>query len=248
MLFWLHRKAAKLDVNKWPVGGARLETIGNVIYGFLMGSVNFVVIVESIRSLVTREGHATFHLASIITVGAALTVKFALFLYCFSLRKKSSQVLVLWQDHRNDLIINGFGILMSTGGSKLKWYLDPLGAIIIAFGVIISWSRTVHREFELLAGKSAPHTFLQLIVYKAATFSADIIKLDTVRAYHSGPDYFVEVDIVMDGDTPLWKAHDISQQLQDKIEDLPNVERAFVHVDHEWTHVPEHRKAPRQSL
>jgi len=48
----------------------------------------------------------------------------------------------------------------------------------------------------------------------------------------------VEVDIVMDGNTPLWKAHDVSQQLQDKLEVLPNVERAFVHVDHEWTHVP----------
>lgn len=42
----------------------------------------------------------------------------------------------------------------------------------------------------------------------------------------------------MDADTPLWKAHDISQQLQDKIEVLPNVERAFVHVDHETTHTP----------
>jgi hypothetical protein len=42
----------------------------------------------------------------------------------------------------------------------------------------------------------------------------------------------------MDANTPLWKAHDISQQLQDKIELLPNVERAFVHVDHESTHVP----------
>lgn len=51
-------------------------------------------------------------------------------------------------------------------------------------------------------------------------------------------DYFVEVDIVMDARTPLWKAHDISQQLQDKIEVLPNVERAFVHVDHETTHPP----------
>lgn len=54
----------------------------------------------------------------------------------------------------------------------------------------------------------------------------------------SGPDYFVEVDIVMDGATPLWKAHDISQALQDKLEVLPNVERVFVHVDHETTHVP----------
>lgn len=50
--------------------------------------------------------------------------------------------------------------------------------------------------------------------------------------------YFVEVDIVMDANTPLWKAHDISQQLQDKIEVLPNVGRAFVHVDHETTHTP----------
>ena len=42
----------------------------------------------------------------------------------------------------------------------------------------------------------------------------------------------------MDAHTPLWKAHDISQQLQDKIEVLPNVGRAFVHVDHETTHTP----------
>lgn len=33
VLFWLHRKAKRLDTNKWPVGGARLETIGNIVYG-----------------------------------------------------------------------------------------------------------------------------------------------------------------------------------------------------------------------
>ena len=48
----------------------------------------------------------------------------------------------------------------------------------------------------------------------------------------------MEIDVVMDANTPLWKAHDISQQLQDKIEVLPNVGRAFVHVDHETTHTP----------
>ena len=48
----------------------------------------------------------------------------------------------------------------------------------------------------------------------------------------------VEVDIVMPGDTPLWKAHDVSQDLQDQLETLPRVERAFVHVDHEVSHRP----------
>jgi hypothetical protein len=32
-----------------------------------------------------------------------------LFLYCLALRKKSSQVHILWEDHRNDLFINSFG-------------------------------------------------------------------------------------------------------------------------------------------
>jgi len=54
----------------------------------------------------------------------------------------------------------------------------------IALGVIVAWTRTIYTQFELLAGKSAPHDFLQLIVYKAMTFSDEIEKIDTVRAYH----------------------------------------------------------------
>ncbi|KAI0059433.1 hypothetical protein BV25DRAFT_1828957 [Artomyces pyxidatus] len=244
LLYWINVKANRMDHNKWPVGGARLETIGNIVYGFLMGSVNLVVIVESCRDLITHPGGDLnkLHIPSLVAVGAALVVKFLLFLYCYSLRKKSNQVEVLWEDHRNDLFLNSFGLLMSAGGSKLAWWLDPMGAIIIGSGVIIAWGRTIYTQFGLLAGRSAPHEFLQLITYKVTTFSDEIDKIDTVRAYHSGPDYFVEVDVVMDASTPLWKAHDLSQQLQDKIEVLPNVERAFVHVDHETTHTPEHRK------
>ncbi len=90
---------------------------------------------------------------------------------------------------------------MSTGGSKWKWYLDPLGAVLvsyihrvhpacpkdsqIALGIIASWTRTVYIQFGLLAGKAAPHDFLQLLVYKAMTFSDEIEKVDTVRAYHA---------------------------------------------------------------
>lgn len=33
LLYYINYKASRMDVNKWPVGGARLETIGNVIYG-----------------------------------------------------------------------------------------------------------------------------------------------------------------------------------------------------------------------
>ncbi len=54
----------------------------------------------------------------------------------------------------------------------------------IGLGIIIAWTRSIYRQFEFLAGKSASHEFLQLLIYKSMTFSDDIVQLDTVRAYH----------------------------------------------------------------
>jgi divalent metal cation (Fe/Co/Zn/Cd) transporter len=52
-----------------------------------------------------------------------------------------------------------------------------------------------------------------------------IKKIDTVRAFHFGTSYFVEIDIVLPENMPLKEAHDIGEELQKKIEDLPEVER-----------------------
>ncbi len=37
----------------------------------------------------------------------------------------------------------------------------------------------------------------------------------------------------------LHKAHDIGETLQQKLESLENVERAFVHLDYEYAHHPQ---------
>lgn len=49
-------------------------TVADILTTLRMGSVNLVVIVESTRSLITKEGDElqAFHLPSIIAVGSAL--------------------------------------------------------------------------------------------------------------------------------------------------------------------------------
>jgi hypothetical protein len=78
-----------------------------------MCAVNLVVAVESLRTIIEHRSADpdtnTFFLPAIIAVGSALGVKVLLFLYCFSLRNKDSQIRILWEDHRNDLFLNGFG-------------------------------------------------------------------------------------------------------------------------------------------
>ncbi|KAI9089733.1 hypothetical protein K1719_029026 [Acacia pycnantha] len=58
-----------------------------------------------------------------------------------------------------------------------------------------------------------------------------IENINTIRAYSFGSNYFVEVNIVLPKHTPLPLAHDIGESLQLKLEKLPQIERAFVHVD-----------------
>lgn len=265
-LILCHRAVARVDARKFPSGKARIETAGNLSFCALMITVSVVIIVESIRNIAEHSGADTndFHLPSIIAVSIAFLTKFSLFLYCWALRNKYSQVRILWEDHRNDLFINGFGVLTSVGGAKLKWWIDPMGALLLSTLIIFLWSRTAYSEFQLLIGVTADTPMLQHITYicmyfsllpsafslpatcliifstPAMTHSPAIRQIDTVRAYHSGPRLIVEVDIVMDPEASLRATHDVAEELQIKLESLPDVERAYVHVDYETDHRPEH--------
>lgn len=72
------------------------------------------------------------------------------------------------------------------------------------------------------------------------THSPLITSLDTVRAWHSGPRLIVEVDVVVDRGMTVQESHDVAEALQVKVESLPDVERAYVHIDYETSHAPEH--------
>jgi cation diffusion facilitator family transporter len=237
-----NRAVKRVDPNRFPSGKARLETVGNIVFCFLMTAVSFILVAFSVRELVQGSNADTklFHLPSVIAVAVAFTTKLVLFLYCWSLKDKYSQINILWQDHRNDLLINGFGILTSVGGSKLKWWIDPMGAIILSCLISVIWLRTAFSEFLLLVGVTASVEIQQLITYVCLTHSPEIEGIDTVRVYHSGPRLIAEVDIVMNAASSLRDTHDVAEELQIKLEDLPDIERAYVHVDYETTHKPEH--------
>ncbi|KAL8927288.1 MAG: hypothetical protein Q9208_002465 [Pyrenodesmia sp. 3 TL-2023] len=253
-----NRAVKKVDPRRFPSGKARIETAGNIVFCFLMTAVSFILIVLSAMELAegnpaprscvpTPNNHncgppqtKDFHLPSIIVVTVAFCTKLCLFCYCWALKGAYSQVHILWEDHRNDMFINGLGVLMSVGGSYLRWWIDPMGAIILSILISTLWLRTAYKEFQLLIGVTADTQLQQWITYISMTHSPQILSLDTVRAYHSGPRIIVEVDVVMDPNETLRATHDVAEDLQMKLESLPDVERAYVHIDFETSHKPEH--------
>jgi divalent metal cation (Fe/Co/Zn/Cd) transporter len=102
----------------------------------------------------------------------------------------------------------------------------------IALVIMITWIGTVRSEFLELCGLGAAPSVVQEIIFITIRHSPLILKVDTAHAYHWGEDLLVEVDIVMDPERSLREVHDISQELQDKLETVEGVARAFVHVDY----------------
>ena len=92
-----------------------------------------------------------------------------------------------------------------------------------------------------LIGRTASPEFLAKLTYLIWNHHMEIKHIETVRAYTFGCQYFVEVHIVLPQDMSLDQAHDIGETLEEKVEQLPGVERAFVHVDFDTTHQLEHK-------
>jgi divalent metal cation (Fe/Co/Zn/Cd) transporter len=99
--------------------------------------------------------------------------------YCFLFRRYPS-VHVFFIDHRNDIIVNSFGLAMSIIGSRVAWFVDPLGSILIGVLILVSWAANAYEHVWLLVGKSAPNEYISKLIYLVVTHDTRIRKVETV--------------------------------------------------------------------
>ncbi|CAH1766635.1 23718_t:CDS:2 [Entrophospora sp. SA101] len=239
ILLFTGRAANRKNLLVYPTGKAKMETAGIIVFSSLMIALSIEISIEAIKALINHDNPPEVSEIAIICIGCALD-------------NASSQALA--QDHRNDLVINSFGLTMSLLSSRIEWWIDPAGAITISLFILKSWTTTAYgkkeqkyesiKKYYNIITIHLPSSLLTHpdVSLSALTHHEKILQVDTCRAYHSGYKLFVEIDIVMDRDTPLWESHDVGEGLQNKLEKLANVDRAFVHVDYESSHKPEHQK------
>ncbi|TYJ95590.1 metal tolerance protein 9-like [Cucumis melo var. makuwa] len=242
-ILWFTANAMrKPNQYRYPIGKNRMQPVGIVVFASVMATLGIQILLESARELISKvqPDRDPDKVKWMVGIMAAVTVvKFCLTIYC---RRFANEIIRAYaQDHFFDVITNSIGLATALLAIKFYWWLDPLGAILIALYTISNWSKTVMENVWSLIGRTAPPDYLAKLTYLVWNHHEEIKHIDTVRAYTFGCNYFVEVDIVLPGETSLSQAHDIGETLQDKLEQLDEVDRAFVHVDFEFTHKPEHK-------
>ncbi|KAJ4979286.1 hypothetical protein NE237_010066 [Protea cynaroides] len=227
---------------QYPIGKKRMQPLGILVFASVMATLGLQIILESIRTLLSDDNEFSLTKEQeqwVIGIMLSVTlVKLLLVLYCRSFTNEIVKAYA--QDHFFDVITNIIGLIAALLANYINDWIDPVGAITLAIYTIRTWSMTVLENVNSLVGMSAAPDYLQKLTYLCWNHHKAIRHIDTVRAYTFGSHYFVEVDIVLPSEMPLQEAHDIGESLQEKLELLPEIERAFVHLDYEFTHKPEH--------
>ncbi|VBB34329.1 unnamed protein product, partial [Acanthocheilonema viteae] len=238
LVIWLTARAIrKRDPYMYPRGRTRLEPIALVIVSVIMGVASVQMVVQSLESVIHDTVNPKVDIVSLSIMVAIIFIKFALMLLCKKFDYNSS-VAVLAQDHWNDCISNTVAIVCAWVASNYWLYFDPIGAIAVSIYIATTWFFTGKEHLVMLSGKSAKPEFINRIVKVCVEHDKRIDYIDTVYVYHFGTRFLVEVHIVMNPDMTLRESHDISESLQTSIESLAEVERAFVHCDYEYDHLP----------
>ncbi|XP_044483643.1 metal tolerance protein 4-like [Mangifera indica] len=241
ILWFTHLAMKNINIYKYPIGKLRVQPVGIIIFAAVMATLGFQILVEAVEKLIKDKASEKMSKVQLewlysIMLGATV-VKLALWLYCKNSGNKIVRAYA--KDHYFDVITNVVGLLAAVLGDRFYWWIDPAGAILLAVYTISNWSETVMENAVSLVGESASPEILQKLTYLVLRHPK-VKRIDTVRAYTFGVLFFVEVDIELPEELPLKEAHTIGETLQNKIEKLPEVERAFVHLDYECEHKPEH--------
>jgi cation diffusion facilitator family transporter len=244
VIFLAEYKARRHD-ERFPVGQARLETLGVLACAVIMGIASAQVIIESSSTL--YDGLVLGELPVIdaslvmyLVLGSATVLKAVCYAICQVLASRSDSMEALAEDHLNDIMSNIAAAATAALATQIDgcWWIDASVAILLSFLIITRWISISMVQVGKIVGREAPQDFMNQLSCLINSFQVEV---DSCKAYHWGSRYLVELEIVLPVDTPFQAVHDLSLALQIKIESMQEVERAFVHADYQRRELPEHR-------
>lgn len=240
-VFFVVSRNMRVRSPEYPAGKTRFEPLAVIFVAAVMGTAALEVILLSVQSMATGPTVPTLETPTIAIVVCVVCSKVTLYFLCKRIPTASAGALA--EDHKNDTVSNVVALVCVVIANRAWVYADSIGAILVSLFIIFSWSRQGLHHGRKLAGYIADPDMIKKLTWVVLHHSPDIRAVDTVRAFSHGNDVVVEVDIVLPHSMPLDNAHDIGEALQWRLERVPGVERAYVHLDYDTDHrgADEHR-------
>jgi len=133
-------------------------------------------------------------------------------------------------DCRNDVLVSFVAMIGVLGPQFGFPNLDYWAAIVIGLFIIRSGYQIGVENIDYLMGKAPSEEVIEEIRKRAMSVKG-VKGLHKVYAHYVGNYLHVQAHVEVDKNMTLQKAHDLGEEVEDKIEEMHSVDKAFVHVD-----------------
>lgn len=217
--------------DKHQFGHSAAQPIATFIVAILAGILGLDIIQESIKRIFTPpEVTLSVYVYSIL--GITIFTKLIMNRYQTTIGKKHNSPAIRAQavDSINDVLASSFALLGIIGVQLGYPLIDGVGGLVVSFFILRSGYEIAKENIDYLMGKAADHSLLLEIANRA--LKVDGVKgMNDLRSHYVGNKFHVEIHIEVDKATKTQDSHDIGKKVQFSIEEIPEIQKVFVHID-----------------
>jgi len=215
-----------------PHGHERIEPFVSLFVALGIFGAGLGVLYQAAQAILVGEVAVTRNLAAVVILIVTIGVKYGLYWYVerISEEHNSPALRATALDNRADVLTASAALAGVVGASLGYPILDPVAAVVVAFGILYTGVEIVRDNVNYLVGR-APPADLRAQIVRRALAHPDVEGAHDVIAHYVGPEIDVSLHIEVEGDRTLREAHDIESAVVESIAALPEVDDVFVHID-----------------
>ncbi|MAT56871.1 MAG: cation-efflux pump [Ignavibacteriae bacterium] len=228
------RIAAKPPDDNHPYGHGKAEPMTAAVVSIALFIAAAVIIIQSINEIITpHKAPATF---TLYVLAGVIFIKEGLFRFVFKVGENIESGAVksdAWH-HRSDAITSAavfVGISIALVGGDGYESADDWSALIASFIIIFNAYRLFQPAVKELMD-SSPSPEIENKIRTNALLVDGVIALDKCRIRKMGFDYYVDLDIIVDGEISVRTGHKIAHRVKDQLtKSIPEIANVLVHVE-----------------
>jgi cation diffusion facilitator family transporter len=214
-----------------PQGHSRFEPLVSLLIAVAMGAAGFTAAREGVLRFLSGATAIEPGWPTVALVVSAL-VKVAMYLLVGRTGRlaHSPAISASARDNLADVLTSAAALLGVWGSRFVHPLFDPAAGVVVSLWVFRTAWEILYENLGYLTGRCAPPELTPQIIATASAVPG-VLGVHQVISDYVGPRLRVDIHVDVDGEMTLHQAHAISDQVQARVEALPAVDLAFIHVE-----------------
>ncbi|RYX82925.1 cation transporter [bacterium] len=201
-----------------PYGHGKAEGISTLAQGVLLSLVASYIIYESVKKL--SEPHETQHMEwGMVVMAASALINIFVVRFVLRIAKKTNSLalIAVSKDHMADIyaaigVLIGLVLVRVTG----KTFFDPIMAIAVALLIFRSAWHLFSEATHILMDTNLPPEDVER-VRQILEDEPKVLGYHKIRTRQAGSVRHVDAHILLDDNSTLLEAHDLTEEIEDRI-------------------------------